>query len=62
VVPRGRLDGLALAATDQDWTWGTGTEVRGPSEAVAMAVSGRVVALEDLSGPGVQALRSRLLG
>jgi uncharacterized protein (TIGR03083 family) len=62
VVPRGRLDGLALAATDQDWTWGTGTQVRGRSEALAMAVSGRVVAVEDLSGPGVDTLRGRLLG
>lgn len=60
VVPRGRLDGLALRATDQDWTWGSGTEVAGPSEAMAMAISGRPVALEDLSGPGVQILRSRM--
>lgn len=62
VVPRGRLDGLALAATDQDWVWGTGTPVRGPSEALAMAVSGRAVALDDLSGPGVETLRARLPG
>ena len=62
VVPRGRLDGLALRATDQDWSWGAGAEVRGPSEAIAMAVSGRRVALADLSGPGVQVLSSRVPG
>src|SRR5262245_2958498 len=62
VVPRGRLDGLALRANDQDWTWGSGEDVTGSSEAIAMAVSGRLVALEDLSGPGVRVLRSRVPG
>ena len=62
VVPRGRLNGLALRATDQDWKWGSGEDVTGPSESIAMAVSGRVVALEDLSGPGVRVLRSRVPG
>lgn len=60
VVPRGRLNGLALRATDQDWTWGAGTEVTGPSEALAMALSGRRVALDDLSGPGIEILRNRV--
>jgi uncharacterized protein (TIGR03083 family) len=60
VVPRGRLDGLALRATDQDWTWGSGPEVVGPSEAIAMSISGRSVALRDLSGRGVEILRTRL--
>jgi uncharacterized protein (TIGR03083 family) len=60
VVPRGRLDGLTLRATDQEWSWGSGAEVTGPSEAIAMAVSGRQVALEDLTGPGLQVLRSRV--
>lgn len=62
VVPRGRLDGLSLRATDQDWSWGSGAEVAGPSEAIAMAVSGRRVALEDLSGPGLQVLSTRVRG
>lgn len=64
VVPTGRLDGLALRATDQDWSWnaadGSGEEVAGPSEALAMALSGRSVALADLDGPGVATLRERL--
>lgn len=64
VVPAGRLDGLALRATDQDWSWagpdGLGEEVAGPSEALAMALSGRSVALADLDGPGVARLRERV--
>jgi len=62
VVPAGRLDGLALRATDQDWSWGTadGADVSGPSEALAMALSGRSVALADLDGPGVATLRERV--
>jgi uncharacterized protein (TIGR03083 family) len=62
VVPAGRLDGLALRATDQDWSWAAsdGVEVSGPSEALAMALSGRSVALADLDGPGVATLRERL--
>ncbi|MFJ9391428.1 maleylpyruvate isomerase family mycothiol-dependent enzyme [Nocardioides sp. NPDC101246] len=64
VVPAGRLDGLALRATDQDWSWtaadGSGKEIAGPSEALAMALSGRSVALVDLDGPGVATLRKRI--
>lgn len=58
-VTRGTLAGLALRSTDQDWSRGTGAEVAGPSEALAMAISGRTVALDDLSGPGVTVLRER---
>jgi len=60
VVPAGRLDGIALRASDQDWSWGEGAEVVGPSEALAMALSGRAVALADLDGPGVATLRERV--
>ena len=59
-MTRKRLAGLRLVATDQDWSWGAGDEVRGSSEAVAMAVAGRPVALDDLAGDGVQVLRGRL--
>ena len=59
LVPKRRLDGLSLRATDQDWSWGDGSLLEGPSEALAMAVVGRAVALHDLTGPGVQALRTR---
>ena len=60
LVPKRRLRGLWLVATDQDWTWGVGEKITGPSEALAMAVSGRAVALDDLGGPGVGHLRVRL--
>lgn len=60
-VTRKRLSGLRLVATDQEWAWGSGAEVRGPSEAIAMAVSGRPVVLAELEGPGVPVLRERLI-
>jgi uncharacterized protein (TIGR03083 family) len=59
-LDKGRLDGLALRATDQDWRWGNGVGLAGPSEALAMSITGRLSALEDLTGPGVQELRSRI--
>lgn len=60
LVPAKRLEGLQLVATDQDWSSGAGHQVTGPSEALAMAVSGRPAALSDLSGAGVRVLRTRL--
>ncbi|MGI8700856.1 MAG: maleylpyruvate isomerase family mycothiol-dependent enzyme [Nocardioidaceae bacterium] len=60
LVPKRRLEGLALVATDQEWSWGAGKEITGSSEALGMAVSGRAVALNDLGGPGVDLLRDRL--
>ena len=60
LVSKRRLDGLSLRANDQDWSWGSGVEILGPSEALALAVSGRVVAVDDLSGAGTALLRDRL--
>ncbi|MGA9343647.1 MAG: maleylpyruvate isomerase family mycothiol-dependent enzyme [Nocardioidaceae bacterium] len=60
LVPKRRLDGLSLVAIDQEWSWGRGDEITGPSEALAMAVTGRRVALGELAGDGVQVLRARL--
>ncbi len=60
LVPKRRLEGLSVRASDQDWSWGEGDEIIGTSEALAMALSGRTVALDDLSGPGVEILRHRL--
>ncbi len=60
LVPQDRLQGLRLLATDQDWSWGTGQMITGPSEALVMAVAGRLIALEDLSGTGIGVLRTRL--
>jgi uncharacterized protein (TIGR03083 family) len=59
-IPRDRLVGLRLIATDQGWQHGAGTEIQGSSEAIAMAVSGRPAALADLAGPGTDVLRARI--
>ena len=50
------LDGVRLAATDLDWTYGSGDEVRGPAIALALTIMGRNARVEDLSGPGVPRL------
>ncbi len=60
-VRRGRLEGLHLRATDLDWSAGEGPEVTGRGEALALAMTGRVVALTDLSGDGAAVLRGRLV-
>ncbi len=52
--------GLRFTATDVDWSSGEGPEVRGPGEAIALAVVGRTVALDDLTGDGLPELRRRL--
>ncbi|MCX4791670.1 hypothetical protein OG369_37970 [Streptomyces sp. NBC_01221] len=44
-----------LTATDRDLAIGTGPEA-GPALSLLLAVSGRRVALDDLSGPGVATL------
>jgi len=54
-----RVAGLRLRATDMDWTWGEGAEVRGTGEALLMAMNGRAAAIDDLSGDGVAAFRAR---
>jgi hypothetical protein len=60
LVPRRRFDDLSLRATDQDWAWGSGEDITGPSEALAMAMTGRAAALGDLDGSGVRTLRQRI--
>lgn len=60
LVSKGRFDGLRLQATDQDWCFGSGREVNGPSEAVAMSLTGRTAALPELTGPGADVLAARL--
>jgi uncharacterized protein (TIGR03083 family) len=59
-VPSGRLAGLCLRATDQDWRAGEGLDLAGPSEALALAMTGRPAALADLDGDGLPTLRGRL--
>ena len=54
-----RLDGVTLRATDADWSHGSGPEVSGPLLALMLATTGRKTALDELTGPGVEVLRSR---
>lgn len=59
-LPRGRTDGLRLAATDATWTSGDGTTVTGTAEALAMSLTGRAALLDELGGDGAPALRQRV--
>lgn len=52
--------GLRIFADDLDWSTGSGPEVRGPGEAILLAIAGRNVAADELSGPGLTTLRPRL--
>ena len=61
IIPRDRLTGLRFTATDQNWRHGDGPEILGSSEAIAMAISGRPAALDDLAGPGLDLLRPRIV-
>jgi uncharacterized protein (TIGR03083 family) len=57
---RRQVRGLRLVATDLDWSRGEGPEVRGPGEALLLAIAGRPAALADLDGPGAPLLTERL--
>jgi uncharacterized protein (TIGR03083 family) len=57
--PHGGLDGLRFEATDIDWSSGSGPVVTGGAEALLMAVGGRVIAVEDLAGDGIEEFRTR---
>ncbi len=54
-----RIAGLALRATDADWSHGTGPEASGPVLALVMAMTGRKSAASQLSGEGVALLQAR---
>jgi uncharacterized protein (TIGR03083 family) len=58
-VPRGRLDGVRLRATDLDWAHGDGADVSGTGEALLLAMTGRMVVLPELDGAGVAVLSER---
>jgi uncharacterized protein (TIGR03083 family) len=55
-----RLCGLRFETTDTSWATGTGALVRGPAEAVVLAMSGRAGAWADLTGDGAALLRERI--
>jgi uncharacterized protein (TIGR03083 family) len=54
-----RSQGLRLVADDIDWSHGDGFEVRGPGEAILMALAGRKDGLRQLYGPGIGPLANR---
>jgi uncharacterized protein (TIGR03083 family) len=54
-----RITGLALRATDTEWSHGSGPEVSGPLITLVMAMTGRKQVLGDLAGDGVAALQAR---
>lgn len=57
---RRHAKGLRLVAPDIGWWAGTGPEVRGPGEAIFMALNGRADALPDLTGDGARVLARRI--
>ena len=57
-----RARGVRLVATDIEWAAGRGPEVRGPGEALLMAMAARTAALADLQGPGKAKLASHIGG
>jgi uncharacterized protein (TIGR03083 family) len=57
---RKRFAGYRLVATDTDWTVGQGQDVTGPISGLLLLLTGRPVALADLTGPGVATLSERL--
>jgi uncharacterized protein (TIGR03083 family) len=56
---KSRIAGLALRATDADWSHGTGPAVEGPILPLLLAMTGRRSGLDELSGDGVDTLRRR---
>ena len=57
---KGRAQSLRLLASDMDWSWGDGPEVKGPGEAILLALGGRPSVLGELGGDGVATLRERV--
>jgi uncharacterized protein (TIGR03083 family) len=55
---RGRA--LRLVATDLDWSTGSGPEVTGTGEALLLAIAGRGVAMQALTGSGAPILAARM--
>lgn len=58
---RRRTRDLRFAATDVPWSRGHGPEVRGPGEAICLAVMGRPAALAQLDGEGLEAFRKQFV-
>jgi hypothetical protein len=54
-----RIHGLALQATDSDWSHGVGPVVTGPLQSLVLAMVGRRGSHVDLSGDGLELLAAR---
>jgi uncharacterized protein (TIGR03083 family) len=59
VLARGRVRGLRLQATDGPFTTGSGPLVAGPTLALVMAMTGRQVFCDEITGEGAATLRAR---
>lgn len=57
VPSRSAFEGLRLEATDGPFRAGTGPVISGTTLALTMAIAGRPVYCDDLTGPGVATLR-----
>jgi uncharacterized protein (TIGR03083 family) len=55
-----RIRGVRLIATDLRFSAGAGPQVRGPAEALLMAIAGRRGIVNELSGPGQAKLAGRI--
>lgn len=60
--PRRTVRGLRLVARDVEWAHGDGPEVHGTAEALLLAITGRPVEPDELTGPGAPTLHARLDG
>lgn len=58
-VRKGTIEGLLLEATDLGWSTGSGELVRGRGVDLALALTGRPSALDQLAGPGTAVLAAR---
>lgn len=56
---RRRVAGVRLAASDSDWTHGSGPDVVGSTEALLLLLFGRHPRPEELAGPGAEVLVTR---
>ncbi|WP_433294783.1 maleylpyruvate isomerase family mycothiol-dependent enzyme [Actinoplanes sp. CA-030573] len=52
--------GLRLTATDVDWSYGTGPDLRGPIAALLLTAAGRPVMTDQLTGPGLARMHGSL--
>ena len=57
---KNRIAGVRLRASDTDWVHGDGPEATGRAIDLLLAMTGRPVGLDALTGDGVEVLRSRM--